>query len=429
MAALLPFYILLPPPFISPPPDQKRHIIKEIPPTPDKYSVPTSSHNCYFPLLVVGRTDPEGLPLPPREEVSIALGPRYKARCPGLGGDRWLRADLPPPPPLSRGRYYVKSALPYMWSDVRRFNELHVADRRRQAVTSEMLKADHRRSAEMRELRTAGQRIANTNVGRIATIQKQVQEKRAEHSLSAVCAQKYTKPFQELALPCALGDVPDEYDKIKRLHSADCPTRSIGNIVDIKRKPCIEAVEMAMNYWIVKSASLLKDRVYSLTRQVDVFSNSIDFPEVFPKDLSGLPPTRQVEFQIDLVPGAAPVARAPYRLEPSEMKELSKQLKELYDKGFIRPTLRVECLLKDRPKNKQEHEEHLKLILELLKKEELYAKFSKCGFWIPKVQFLSHMIDSQGIYVDPAKIESIKDWASPKSPMEIHQFLGLAGYY
>ncbi|GJR68967.1 putative reverse transcriptase domain-containing protein [Tanacetum coccineum] len=80
-------------------------------------------------------------------------------------------------------------------------------------------------------------------------------------------------------------------------------------------------------------------------------------------------------------------------------------------------------------KNKQEHEEHLKLILELLKKEELYAKFSKCEFWIPKVQFLGHVIDSKGIHVDPAKIESIKDWASPKSPTEIRQFLGLAGYY
>ncbi|GKF41300.1 hypothetical protein Tco_0124642 [Tanacetum coccineum] len=63
-----------------------------------------------------------------------------------------------------------------------------------------------------------------------------------------------------------------------------------------------------------------------------------DFPDVFPEDLSGLPPTRQVKFQIDLIPGAAPVARAPYRLAPSEMKELSEQLKELFDKGFIRPS-------------------------------------------------------------------------------------------
>ncbi|GKA97116.1 reverse transcriptase domain-containing protein [Tanacetum coccineum] len=76
-------------------------------------------------------------------------------------------------------------------------------------------------------------------------------------------------------------------------------------------------------------------------------------------------------------------------------------------------------------KNKEEHEEHLKMILELLKKEELYAKFSNCEFWLPKLQFLGHMIDSEGIHVDPAKIESIKDWASPNTPTEIRQFLGL----
>nr|GFB78153.1 putative reverse transcriptase domain-containing protein [Tanacetum cinerariifolium] len=70
-------------------------------------------------------------------------------------------------------------------------------------------------------------------------------------------------------------------------------------------------------------------------------------------------------------------------------------------------------------KNEKEHEEHLKAILELLEKEELYAKFSKCEFWIPKVQFLGHVINSQGIYMDPTKIESVKDWASPKSPTEI----------
>ncbi|GJR65544.1 putative reverse transcriptase domain-containing protein [Tanacetum coccineum] len=150
---------------------------------------------------------------------------------------------------------------------------------------------------------------------------------------------------------------------------------------------------------------------------------------VFPEDLPGLPPTRQVEFQIDLVPGAAPVARAPYRLAPSEMKELSKQLKELSDKGFIRPSSSpwgapvLFCQNERRTSvNKQEHKEHLKIILELLKKEELYAKFSKCEFWISKVQFLSHVIDSEGIHVDPAKIEAIKDWTSPKSPTEIQSY-------
>ncbi|GJT53865.1 putative reverse transcriptase domain-containing protein [Tanacetum coccineum] len=175
-----------------------------------------------------------------------------------------------------------------------------------------------------------------------------------------------------------------------------------------------------------------------------------DFPEVFPEDLSD--------------------------------EELAEQLQELSDKGFIRPSsspwgalilfvkkkdglfsmcidyrelnkltvknryhqLRVReedipktafrtCYrhyefqvmpfgLTNAPVNKEEHEEHLKLILELLKKEELYAKFSKCEFWIPKVQFLEHVIDSKGIHVDPAKIESIKDWASPKSPTEIANY-------
>nr|GFA67813.1 reverse transcriptase domain-containing protein [Tanacetum cinerariifolium] len=80
-------------------------------------------------------------------------------------------------------------------------------------------------------------------------------------------------------------------------------------------------------------------------------------------------------------------------------------------------------------KNRKEHEGHLKMILKLLKEEELYAKFSKCEFWLSKVQFLGYVIDSEGILVDPAKIEAIKDWESPKTPTEIRQFLGLAGYY
>ncbi|GJU95341.1 putative reverse transcriptase domain-containing protein [Tanacetum coccineum] len=173
-----------------------------------------------------------------------------------------------------------------------------------------------------------------------------------------------------------------------------------------------------------------------------------DFLKVFPEDLLGNPPIRQVEFQIDLVPGAAPVAWAPYRLAPSEMKELSDQLQELSDKGFIRPSFspwRAPVLFlkkKDgsfqmcidyrelnKLTSKQEHEEHIKLIVELLKKDELYAKFSKFEFWIHKVQFLSHVINSKGIHVDLAKVESIKDWASPKTATKIHQFLGLAGYY
>nr|GEX94452.1 putative reverse transcriptase domain-containing protein [Tanacetum cinerariifolium] len=115
-----------------------------------------------------------------------------------------------------------------------------------------------------------------------------------------------------------------------------------------------------------------------------------DFPEVFPKDLPGLPPARPVEFQIDLIPGAAPVARAPYRLAPSEMKELSEQLQELSDKGFIRPS---------------------------------------SSPWGAPVLFIKKKDGSFSMYVDYPKIESIKEWASPKTPTEIRQFLGLAGYY
>ncbi|GJW94947.1 putative reverse transcriptase domain-containing protein [Tanacetum coccineum] len=80
-------------------------------------------------------------------------------------------------------------------------------------------------------------------------------------------------------------------------------------------------------------------------------------------------------------------------------------------------------------KDKEEHEKHLKIILELLKKERLYTKFSKCDFWLDSVQFLGHVIDRSGVHVDPAKIEAIKSWATLTTPMEVRQFLGLAGYY
>ncbi|KAI3802312.1 hypothetical protein L1987_30442 [Smallanthus sonchifolius] len=80
-------------------------------------------------------------------------------------------------------------------------------------------------------------------------------------------------------------------------------------------------------------------------------------------------------------------------------------------------------------KSQEEHEEHLRLILELLKQEQLYAKFSKCDFWIREVQFLGHVINEKGIHVDPAKVEAIKNWAAPTTPTEVRQFLGLAGYY
>ncbi|GJU42146.1 putative reverse transcriptase domain-containing protein [Tanacetum coccineum] len=80
-------------------------------------------------------------------------------------------------------------------------------------------------------------------------------------------------------------------------------------------------------------------------------------------------------------------------------------------------------------KSREEHEEHLKIILGLLKEEKLYAKFSKCDFWLDSVQFLGHVINREGVHVDPSKIEAIKNWSTPSTPTEVRQFLGLAGYY
>ncbi|GJV77890.1 putative reverse transcriptase domain-containing protein [Tanacetum coccineum] len=96
-----------------------------------------------------------------------------------------------------------------------------------------------------------------------------------------------------------------------------------------------------------------------------------DFPKVFPDDLPGLPPPRQVEFQIDLVPWAAPVARTPYRLAPSEMRELSEQLRELLEKGFIRPSSSPWGA-----PDKEGHGKHLKIILELLKKRDCMPRLA-----------------------------------------------------
>nr|GEZ88602.1 hypothetical protein [Tanacetum cinerariifolium] len=158
----------------------------------------------------------------------------------------------------------------------------------------------------------------------------------------------------------------------------------------------------------------------------------LDFTDVFPKDLSRLPPQRQVEFRMDLIPRATSVTKSPYRLAPLEMQELSEQLQELQDKGFIRPNKFVIVFIDDiliYSKTKKDHEVYLKLVLELLKKERLYAKFSKCEFWLKKVHFLVHAVNHNGIHVDPSKIEAVKNWKAPAAPSKIRSFFRLAGYY
>nr|GEZ77663.1 hypothetical protein [Tanacetum cinerariifolium] len=152
-----------------------------------------------------------------------------------------------------------------------------------------------------------------------------------------------------------------------------------------------------------------------------------EFPKVFHEELPGLPPVRKVEFQIDLIPGVVPVPHAPYILAPSEMQELSNQLKELADRDLMNRMCKPymdkfmivfidDILIYSR--NKEEHVNHLRIILELLRKEKLYAKFSKCDLWINIVQFLGHVIDSQGIHVDSTKIKAVQNWASPTTPTE-----------
>ncbi|XP_074346472.1 uncharacterized protein LOC141685258 [Apium graveolens] len=138
-----------------------------------------------------------------------------------------------------------------------------------------------------------------------------------------------------------------------------------------------------------------------------------DFLDVFPEELPGLPPDRQIEFTIDLAPDTEPVSKAPYRMTPTEMRELAKQIQELVDKGFT----------------EVDHAEHLRIVLEVLRKERLYAKFSKCEFWLIEVRFLGHIIGSEGIRIDPEKIETVMNWEAPKTPIEVRSFMRVAGYY
>nr|GFB60368.1 putative reverse transcriptase domain-containing protein [Tanacetum cinerariifolium] len=101
-------------------------------------------------------------------------------------------------------------------------------------------------------------------------------------------------------------------------------------------------------------------------------------------------------------------------------------LRSSYHQLRVREKYSQNCIQNE---SKEEHEVHLKLILELLKKEQLFGKFSKCEFWLQEVHFLGHVVNSEGIHVDPNKIEVVKNWKPPKTPTDIRSFLGLAGYY
>jgi hypothetical protein len=271
-----------------------------------------------------------------------------------------------------------------------------------------------------------------------------------------------------------------------------------------------------------------------------------EYPDVFPDELPGMPLNWDIEFVIDLVPGTGPIAKRPYRMAADELAELKKQLRELTDKGFIRPSAslwgspvlfmkkkdgsmrmcvgyrslnaitiknkyplpHIDNLLdqlqkakyfskidlrsgyhqmKIRPEdvaktafvtrygqyefmvvsfgltnahayfmnmmNKvfmdelekfvvvfidgiliysettEEHEKHLRIVLEKLRQNQLYAKFEKCEFWLEKVAFLGHVLTADGVAMDPSKIEAVTEWERPQNVSDIRSFLGLAGYY
>nr|GEZ59931.1 hypothetical protein [Tanacetum cinerariifolium] len=168
-----------------------------------------------------------------------------------------------------------------------------------------------------------------------------------------------------------------------------------------------------------------------------------DFTDVFPKELSGIPPEREVEFGIELVLGSEPISKAPY---PSGCKFFSKiDLRSGYHqlrvKGQDIPKtafrtryghyefLVMPLGLTNAPATKEEHEEHLHIVLGTLCQKKLYAKFLKCKFWLGQVAFLGHIVSVDGITMDPAKVEAITKWPRPKTLTEIRSFLGLAGYY
>ncbi|GJU89316.1 putative reverse transcriptase domain-containing protein [Tanacetum coccineum] len=154
--------------------------------------------------------------------------------------------------------------------------------------------------------------------------------------------------------------------------------------------------------------------------------NELKFPivrrlsDVFRKICRGSTTTKTGRVCIVLVAGAEPVCYGlMYRFSASEMQEGLDNFKELQERDDI--------LIYS--KSKEEHEVHLRLVLELLRKEKLYAKFSKCEFWLQEVHFLGHVVNQNGIHVDPGKIAAVKNWEAPTSPQGTIDFLGLAGYY
>ncbi|GKC35223.1 putative reverse transcriptase domain-containing protein [Tanacetum coccineum] len=164
-----------------------------------------------------------------------------------------------------------------------------------------------------------------------------------------------------------------------------------------------------------------------------------NFLEVFSDDLAGLPPNREIKFRIDLILGAILVAKSSYRLTPFEIEELSGQLKELQDKGFIRPSSSPwgppVLFVKKKDGSFRMYlrfgYHQLRVHEDDIPKTAFSTRYGHFEFTVMpfEVQFLGHIINGDGIHVDPSKIEVVKNWEAPRTLFEVHLFLGLAGYY
>ncbi|XP_073153157.1 uncharacterized protein [Henckelia pumila] len=151
-----------------------------------------------------------------------------------------------------------------------------------------------------------------------------------------------------------------------------------------------------------------------------------DFPEVFPDDVAGLPPVREVEFGIELLPETKPASKAPYRLAPTEMKELKDQLQELLDKGIDDLFDQFQGAEVFSKIDLRSSYHQLKVKDADVQKTAFRTRYGHYEFLI---SFLGHIVSAKGIEVDPYKVEAVRNWVAPKNATEIRSFLGLAGYY
>ncbi|GJR22033.1 hypothetical protein Tco_0970560 [Tanacetum coccineum] len=196
----------------------------------------------------------------------------------------------------------------------------------------------------------------------------------------------------------------------------------------VKEKSIMQLQELSEKGFIRPSSSPWGAPVLFVKKKDGSFRMCIDYRELNKLTIKNRYPLPRIDDLFDQLQGSSVYSKIDLRSGYHQllfMDLMNRVCKPYLDKFVI---VFIDDIL-IYSKNKEEHGEHLKTILNLLRSEKLYAKFSKCDFWLDSVQFHGHMIDSSGVHIDPAKIEAIKNWAAPTTPTEVRQFLGLAGYY